>query len=98
MEKKWWHRSVVYQIYPRSFKDTSGNGVGDLRGIIERFHGGPVGLEALANSISEETTTLEDVYEPYLIQIGFVNRKSRGRVVTEKAYEHLGIPMQGRLL
>ena len=69
-----------------------------LRGIIERFHGGPVGLEALANSISEETTTLEDVYEPYLIQIGFVNRTSRGRVVTEKAYEHLGIPMQGRLL
>ena len=63
-----------------------------LRGIIERFHGGPVGLEALANSISEETTTLEDVYEPYLIQIGFVNRTSRGRVVTEKAYEHLKVP------
>ncbi|MCR4950815.1 MAG: Holliday junction branch migration DNA helicase RuvB [Solobacterium sp.] len=62
-----------------------------LRGIIERFHGGPVGLEALANSISEETTTLEDVYEPYLIQIGFVNRTSRGRTVTEKAYEHLKI-------
>ncbi len=62
-----------------------------LRGIIERFHGGPVGLEALANSISEETTTLEDVYEPYLIQIGFINRTSRGRVATEKAYEHLKI-------
>ena len=62
-----------------------------LRGIIDRFKGGPVGLEALANSISEETTTLEDVYEPYLIQIGFVNRTTRGRVVTEKAYEHLGI-------
>lgn len=62
-----------------------------LKGIIERFHGGPVGLDALANSISEETTTLEDVYEPYLIQIGFVNRTNRGRVVTEKAYEHLGI-------
>ena len=62
-----------------------------LRGIIERFHGGPVGLEALANSISEETTTLEDVYEPYLIQMGFVNRTTRGRVVTEKAYEHLKI-------
>ena len=62
-----------------------------LRGIIERFHGGPVGLEALANSISEETTTLEDVYEPYLIQIGFTNRTSRGRVATEKAYEHLKI-------
>lgn len=62
-----------------------------LRGIIERFHGGPVGLDALANSISEETTTLEDVYEPYLIQIGFVNRTTRGRMVTEKAYAHLGM-------
>jgi Holliday junction DNA helicase RuvB len=62
-----------------------------LKGIIERFNGGPVGLEALANSISEETTTLEDVYEPYLMQIGFVNRTARGRVVTEKAYEHLHI-------
>lgn len=67
-----------------------------LRGIIDRFRGGPVGLEALANSISEETTTLEDVYEPYLIQIGFVNRTSRGRVATEKAYRHLGIAMPGR--
>ena len=63
-----------------------------LRGIIERFHGGPVGLEALASSISEETTTLEDVYEPYLLQIGFINRTPRGRVVTEKAYDHLKIP------
>jgi Holliday junction DNA helicase RuvB len=68
-----------------------------LKGIIERFHGGPVGLDALANSISEETTTLEDVYEPYLIQIGFVNRTARGRVVTEKAYEHLGIAHSGSL-
>ncbi len=68
-----------------------------LRGIIERFHGGPVGLDALANSISEETTTLEDVYEPYLIQIGFINRTSRGRVATEKAYEHLGIQRQNTL-
>jgi len=64
-----------------------------LRGIIERFHGGPVGLEALANSISEETITLEDVYEPYLIQIGFVNRTTRGRMATEKAYQHLGIAL-----
>ncbi|NCB34050.1 MAG: Holliday junction branch migration DNA helicase RuvB [Erysipelotrichia bacterium] len=64
-----------------------------LKGIIERFHGGPVGLDALANSISEETTTLEDVYEPYLIQIGFINRTTRGRMATEKAYEHLGIAL-----
>ncbi|MCF0115801.1 MAG: Holliday junction branch migration DNA helicase RuvB [Erysipelotrichaceae bacterium] len=62
-----------------------------LRGIIDRFKGGPVGLEALASSISEEPMTLEDVYEPYLIQLGFVNRTPRGRVVTEKAYQHLKI-------
>ncbi|MGL5541488.1 MAG: Holliday junction branch migration DNA helicase RuvB [Erysipelotrichaceae bacterium] len=62
-----------------------------LLGIIERFKGGPVGLEALASSIGEETMTLEDVYEPYLLQIGFINRTARGRVVSEKAYAHLGI-------
>jgi holliday junction DNA helicase RuvB len=60
-----------------------------LKGIIERFRGGPVGLDALASSISEEPMTLEDVYEPYLIQIGFINRTARGRVATSKAYEHL---------
>ena len=65
-----------------------------LRGIIERFKGGPVGVEALANSIAEETTTLEDVYEPYLLQIGFIQRTPRGRVATDKAYEHLGIALQ----
>ena len=68
-----------------------------LRGIIEKFKGCPVGVEALANSIAEETTTLEDVYEPYLLQIGFIQRTSRGRVATEKAYEHLKIPMQDNL-
>lgn len=61
-----------------------------LKGIIERFRGGPVGLDALASSIGEETMTLEDVYEPYLLQIGFINRTPRGRIVTEKAYHHLG--------
>ena len=65
-----------------------------LRGIIERFKGGPVGVEALANSIAEEPTTLEDVYEPYLLQIGFIQRTARGRVATEKAYEHLKIDTQ----
>lgn len=65
-----------------------------LRGIIERFKGGPVGLEAIASSIQEEAMTLEDVYEPYLLQIGFINRTSRGRVVTLKAYEHLGLKIQ----
>ncbi|TDW14584.1 Holliday junction DNA helicase subunit RuvB [Breznakia blatticola] len=62
-----------------------------LRGIIERFKGGPVGLEAIASSIGEEPTTLEDVYEPYLLQIGFITRTPRGRMVSNKAYEHLKI-------
>ena len=60
-----------------------------LKGIIERFKGGPVGLEAIASAIGEEAVTLEDVNEPYLLQIGFINRTARGRIVTSKAYEHL---------
>ena len=68
-----------------------------LRCLIERFNGGPVGLESLASSVGEETTTLEDVYEPYLIQEGFVNRTSRGRVATEKSYKHLNIFRQDTL-
>ncbi|MFV0480037.1 MAG: Holliday junction branch migration DNA helicase RuvB [Anaerorhabdus sp.] len=68
-----------------------------LRGIIERFKGGPVGLDALAMSIGEEPMTLEDVYEPYLLQIGFINRTTRGRVATEKAYDHLGISYHQQL-
>lgn len=60
-----------------------------LLGIIENFQGGPVGLESIAASIGEESTTIEDVYEPYLLQIGFIKRTPRGRVATEKAYKHL---------
>ncbi len=60
-----------------------------LLGIIEKFDGGPVGVESLAASIGEETTTIEDVYEPYLLQIGFIKRTQRGRVATDKAYKHL---------
>lgn len=62
-----------------------------LKTIIEKFSGGPVGVETLAASISEEAETIEDVYEPYLMQIGFMERTSRGRVATEAAYKHLGI-------
>ena len=62
-----------------------------LMAIIERFNGGPVGLEALASSIGEESSTIEDVYEPYLLQIGLLKRTARGRMVTDLAYEHLGI-------
>lgn len=64
-----------------------------LETIIKFYDGGPVGLETLSATIGEEAITLEDVYEPYLIQIGFINRTPRGRCVTRLAYEHLGIPM-----
>ena len=61
-----------------------------LRSIIEKFDGGPVGLDTLAASISEESDTIEEVYEPYLLQLGFLDRTHRGRVATRRAYEHLG--------
>lgn len=62
-----------------------------LRTIIEKFSGGPVGIGTIAAAISEEADTLEAVYEPYLLQLGFLDRTSRGRVATKRAYEHLGI-------
>ena len=58
--------------------------------VIERFNGGPVGLKSLAASLGEDASTLEDVYEPFLVQIGFLARTPRGRVVTPLAYDHLG--------
>lgn len=67
-----------------------------LRSIIEFYRGGPVGLETLAATINEEAVTLEDVYEPYLLQQGFLTRTPRGRCVTRKAYEHLGIEYLGQ--
>lgn len=69
-----------------------------LKSIIEKFNGGPVGIEAIASSIGEEQTTIEDVYEPYLLQLGLLKRTSRGRVVTEKAYDHLKIDHQESML
>ncbi len=66
-----------------------------LRSIIENYRGGPVGLETLAATINEEAVTLEDVYEPYLMQLGFLTRTPRGRCVTAKAYDHLGIRFTG---
>ena len=65
-----------------------------LKAIIEKFNGGPVGIEAIASAVGEEQTTIEDVYEPYLLQNGFIKRTPRGRIVTEKAYSHLGIKHQ----
>ena len=75
-----------------------------LETVILKFNGGPVGLDTIATSLSEERETIEDVHEPYLIQIGFLARTSRGRVATELAYRHLGLvppdpgPQQTRLL
>ena len=64
-----------------------------LEAIIKHFNGGPVGLDTLAAITNEETVTLEDVYEPYLLQLGFLNRTPRGRVATASAYNHLGVPL-----
>ena len=66
-----------------------------LRTIIEKFAGGPVGLDTLAAALGEDAGTLEDVYEPYLLQNGFLNRTARGRTATEQAYRHLGIAFPG---
>ena len=64
--------------------------------IIEKFSGGPVGIETLASAISEERETIEDIYEPFLMQKGFLDRTPRGRVATKRAYQHLGLPPGGR--
>lgn len=65
-----------------------------LAAIIEKFDGGPVGLDTIAASISEDSSTIMDVYEPYLLQLGFLERTPRGRMATRNAYEHLGIPYE----
>jgi Holliday junction DNA helicase RuvB len=62
-----------------------------MRTILEKYRGGPVGLNTIAASISEEADTIEEVYEPYLIQLGFLNRTPRGRVATDAAYEYFHI-------
>jgi Holliday junction DNA helicase RuvB len=67
-----------------------------LRTIIEKFNGGPVGLDTIAAAISEEADTIMDVYEPFLLQLGFLHRTPRGRVATRTAYEHLGVAPHGR--
>ncbi|KAA1179208.1 Holliday junction branch migration DNA helicase RuvB [Paenibacillus sp. B2(2019)] len=64
-----------------------------LRAMISNFRGGPVGLDTIAATIGEESQTIEDVYEPYLLQIGFLQRSPRGRIVTPAAYHHLGLPL-----
>ena len=66
-----------------------------LRAIIEKFEGGPVGLDTIASAINEESVTIEDVVEPYLLQLGFIARTPRGRICLSAAYKHLGIPQRG---
>jgi Holliday junction DNA helicase RuvB len=63
-----------------------------MRTIIEKFGGGPVGLETIAAAISEDSDTIMDIYEPYLLQLGFIERTPRGRTATPLAYQHLGLP------
>ena len=61
-----------------------------LTSMMDKFGGGPVGLDTIAATINEDSNTIEDVYEPYLLQLGFIQRSPRGRILTTKAYEHLG--------
>ncbi|RYD06407.1 hypothetical protein N752_04390 [Desulforamulus aquiferis] len=65
-----------------------------LRAVIEKFNGGPVGLDTIAAATSEEPDTVEDVLEPFLMQLGFLARTPRGRIVTPQAYRHLGLPVK----
>lgn len=91
------HDLVTLELCKKALKilevDSLGLDVVDIKLLntaIENYSGGPVGLDALAASSGEDKITIEDVYEPYLLQIGFINRTPRGRIVTEKAYKHLG--------
>ena len=68
-----------------------------LTSMIEKFGGGPVGLDTLAATINEDSNTIEDVYEPYLLQLGFISRSPRGRIAMIKAYEHLGKPIPTKI-
>lgn len=65
-----------------------------MKVIIEKFRGGPVGLSTLSAATNEEEATLEEIYEPFLLQMGFLERTPRGRLLTERAYNHLGLKMQ----
>jgi len=67
-----------------------------LRTIIEKFNGGPVGISSIAAAVSEERDTIEDIYEPFLIQVGFLDRTPRGRVATARAYQYFGLDVPGR--
>ncbi|MBR2476851.1 MAG: hypothetical protein IKB50_01805 [Clostridia bacterium] len=78
----------------RDFAQVSRSNIIRTRLKRRNFRGGPVGLDTLAATIGEDATTIEDVYEPYLLQLGFINRTPKGRVVSKLAYEHFNIPFE----
>ena len=85
--------NITKKALDRLHVDTFGLDAIDLEyltSLIDKFNGGPVGVDTLASSIGEEVSTLEDVIEPFLMQEGFIKRSQRGRIATDKAYEHLG--------
>ncbi len=89
--------AIIVEALKRLKVDTEGLDKIDhriLEGIIVRFNGGPVGLEALSAAIGEEKGNIEEVYEPYLLQKGFIHRTPRGRIATEKAYKHIGLNIE----
>ena len=93
------HEQTARQALDRMEIDELGLDMVDRRmlmAMIQHYNGGPVGLDTLAAVIGEESVTIEDVYEPYLMQIGFINRTPRGRVVLPAAYAHLGLPAPGQ--
>ena len=88
---------IIHEVLSMLEIDSKGLDKSDLRfltTIIEHHSGGPVGIETLASTLSEDSNTLEDMIEPFLMQLGFLKKTSRGRVATEKAYEHLGKKMR----
>ena len=92
-------RDVAEYALGRLEVDTAGLDAGDRRilaTMVKRFDGGPVGIDSLAASLAEDRDTLEFVYEPYLIQEGFLIRTPRGRQITKRAYDHLGVPPPSR--
>ena len=92
-------RSVALRALELLEVDSNGFDEADrrlLRAIIDKFGGGPVGLNSIAAAISEEKEAIEDIYEPFLIQIGFLDRTPRGRVATARAYDYFGLPTPDR--
>lgn len=89
-------RNIVYKTLESLGIDAIGLDAMDrkiIETMVDKFKGGPVGLNTIASALSEEQATIEDIYEPYLIQLGFMERTSRGRLVTERGYEHIGREM-----